>query len=334
VTRMVPPQPPQETKAEPPPETKAVSRLKIYLVNLTSRRASNLFLLALGVGVIAIWFDVLLPWVPVFVVLLYGLTLFYATTFLYVSLSEMTSNSPYFLGFLFFLFSIYRSFSAFETSQLTTSKVIGQLGSALLATLVGLAFRQLIFAYSPGQADQDTFFRTLEEELRSSATQYKKSQAELVGLLHEFVASRELLFTEEAKASKRFVQNMEKTAKVFDSAFENYPTMISTALTESAKGVTKLRKAIDEMAISANELKPPLFNETAREVDALKVATADLTKHISALGESMIVMTRSSGTAASSSLETFKKIEQEVKAVDAILEDFINVMRNKIAAFR
>ena len=39
-------------------------------------------------------------------------------------------------------------------------------------------------------------------------------------------------------------------------------------------------------------------------------------------------------TAASSSLETFKKIEQEVKAVDAILEDFINVMRNKIAAFR
>jgi len=291
-------------------------------------------MLALGVGVIGIWFDVLLPWVPVLVVLLYGLTLFYATTFLYVSLSEMTSNSPYFLGFLFFLFSIYRSFSAFETSHLTTSQVIGQLGSALLATLVGLAFRQLIFAYAPGQADQDAFFRTLEEELRSSATQYKKSQAELVALLHEFVASRELLFTEEEKASKRFVQNMEKTAKVFDSAFENYPTMISTALSESAKGVTKLRKALDELAVSAKELKPPLFNETAREVDALKVATADLAKHIGALGESMTAITQSSGAAASTSLETLKKIEREVKAVDAILEDFINIMRSKMAAFR
>jgi hypothetical protein len=262
------------------------------------------------------------------------MTLFYATKVLFVPHSEMTNNSPYFLGFLFFLFSIYKSFSGFDASLSMASKVIGQLGAALLSTVVGLTFRQLLFAYAPGQADQDQFFRTLEEELRSSATQYKKSQAELIELLHEFVASRELLFAEEEKASKRFVQNMEKTAKVFDSAFENYPTMISTALTESAKGIAKLRKALDELAVSAKELKPPLFSETAREVEALKVAAADLAKHMASLGESMGVMTQSSGTAAHSSLETLKTIEKEAKAVDAILEEFINIMRTRMAAFR
>jgi hypothetical protein len=319
---------------QPPPGTRAVTSFKKYLLNLTARRASHLFLLALVAGLISIWFEVGLPWIPALLVFFYGLLLLYAAKVLYVSHSEMTNNSPYFLGFVFFLFSIYRSFSGFDPSQVKTSKVIGQLGAALLSTLVGLPFRQLLFAYAPGQADQDQFFRTLEEELRSSATQYKKSQAELVQLLHEFVASRELLFAEEEKASNRFVQNMEKTARIFDNAFENYPTMISTALTESAKGVTKLRRALDELAVSAEELKPPLFNETAREIEALKVATGDFGKHIASLGESMTLMTQSSGAVANRSLETLKTLEKEVKVVDAILEEFINIMRSRIAAFR
>src|SRR5690242_770686 len=115
---------------QPPPATRTVTSLKEYLLNLTSRRAFHLFLLALVVGAISIWSDLLLPWIPAFVVLAYGLTLFYAAKVLFVSHSEMTNNSPYFLGFLFFLFSIYRSFSGFDASQLMTSKVISQLGAA------------------------------------------------------------------------------------------------------------------------------------------------------------------------------------------------------------
>lgn len=286
-------------------------------------------------------------------VLVYGLLLFYAAKAFFVSHSEMTNNSPYFLGFLFFLISLFRTFTGFDSSQpLSPSAVIGQLGSALLSTIVGLPFRQLLFAYAPAQADQDEFFRTLEEELRRSATQFKKSQAELVDLLQEFIASRELLFSEEEKASKRFVQNMEKTAKVFDHAFENYPTVISTALTESAKGVTKLRNALDELVVNTKELKAPVFIDTLREVEGLRQATADLARQIVSLKESMEGMTQvteklpakietafeaartQSGAAGSKLLEGLKMIEEDVKAVDAILDDFLSVLRSRVAALR
>src|SRR5271169_1636680 len=54
--------------------------------------------------------------------------------------------------------------------------IFRQLGTALVATIVGLPFRQALFAYAPGQQDQDTFYRNLEEELRRSASEFRKSQ--------------------------------------------------------------------------------------------------------------------------------------------------------------
>jgi hypothetical protein len=72
---------------------------RTYLVNLTSRRAVVLFLISLVCGAVFIVAGVGLPWTPALVVSAYGAVLLYCAKVLLVPHSEMTNNSPYFLGF-------------------------------------------------------------------------------------------------------------------------------------------------------------------------------------------------------------------------------------------
>ncbi len=85
----------------------------------------------------------------------------------HVSHSDLTNNSPYFLGFVLFLFSLFVTFTryALHPEAMQMGFVIRELGASLLTTVVGLPFRQWLFAYDPAQLEQDAYYRTLEEEL-------------------------------------------------------------------------------------------------------------------------------------------------------------------------
>ncbi len=158
---------------------RSVAVIRAYFLNLTSRRAVLLFLMALGAGAILIVANVCLPWSPPLIVVIYGSVLLVTAKFYRVPHSDMTNNSPYFLAFLFFLLSLATAFwnLRLASADLQLGDIVHQLGGALIATIVGIPFRQLLFAYSPEQADQDLYFRALEEELRRSATEFKRSQA-------------------------------------------------------------------------------------------------------------------------------------------------------------
>ena len=179
-----------------------------YLLKLTSRKAFNLFVAAAALGAVSIFFDIGIPWIPALIVTVYGLLLFYSAKTFLVTHSDLTNNSPYFLGFLFFLMTIFATFHAINNSgdNIDVGLVLRQLGAALLTTIIGLPFRQLLFAYAPGQQDQDTYYRNLEEELRRSATEFRKSQSELVHLLRDFIKTRATLFAEEEAASRKYFQ--------------------------------------------------------------------------------------------------------------------------------
>jgi hypothetical protein len=259
--------------------------VKSYLLHLTTRRAVHLFIGALLLGTTAIAFDIGLPWLPALIVALYGSVLLYTAKVYVISHSEMTNNSPYFLGFLLFLISLMRTFAglSFTDSDSQVGFIIHQLGAALSTTIVGLPFRQLLFAYSPAQADQDLFFRTLEEELRRSATEFKKSQAELVQLVQEFVEVRKSLFSDEEKASRRYIKNLEKAVSLFDNDLSSYPTTIAAAIGESAKSANSLMGKLHELSQAVADTDPAQVAAALNHFAVIKGSATDLSKELQTL---------------------------------------------------
>ena len=328
--------------------------IKTYLLNLTTRRAVIMFLAAFGLGLISIVFGFGLPWVPAIIVAIYGSILLYAEKEYLVSLSEMTSNSPYFLGFLFFLIALAKTFHTFsvEATDTQLQDVIRQFGSALFPTIVGLPFRQLLFAYSASQADQDLFFRTLEEELRQSAAEFRRSQVELVQLVHEFVEMRRGLFSEEEKAARRYIHNLEKAIALFDTSLSDYPIAISSTLSSCAQSLHELKEKLLELNQAAEHTHPRQLSDMVAHFDSVKTSAGSLAGELinlkstvellRALAEKVppsikeqLVSTKVDLDEARSDLRVkIASIQSDLTAIDKVLTDFVIVAQERIEDIR
>jgi hypothetical protein len=328
--------------------------IKTYLVNLTTRRAASLFFGGLLIGVICILSGFGLPWSPGIVVAAYGCVLWYAEKVCLVSHTEMTNNSPYFLGFLFFLVALANTFHSFsvQASDLQLQYVIRQLGSALIPTIVGLPFRQLLFAYSASQADQDLFFRTLEDELRRSATEFRRSQTELVQLVQEFVEMRRGLFSEEEKASRRYVHNLEKAIALFDTTLSDYPIVISSTLSSCAQSVSGLKEKLRELSQAVEHTDPRQLSDIVAQFASVKTSAGGLAgelanlkstvEHLRALAETVPAGIKDQLASAKVDLDGVRadlrdkvaSIQSDLTAIDKVLTDFVIVAQGRIEAIR
>lgn len=305
----------------------ALNPLADYLLRLTSRKAFNLFLAAFVLGAASIYFDIGIPWVPAVVVVCYGLLLFYSAKFFLVTHSDLTNNSPYFLGFLFFLMSVFSTFHGIAGSgdNVDSARVLRQLGAALLTTIVGLPFRQLLFAYAPGQQDQDVFFRNLEEELRRSATEFRKSQSELVDLLRLFIETRKTLFAEEEAASKKYLNGLATAASTFVEFNGTYPGLIVSALRESSKAVASMRESLESLNLHVNKIDPQFLQELVTYFGHVKSSV----KALEETAQSTSVALGGLGTAATAFPD---KIAVVTSGMKANTDDFANELRNRLAS--
>ncbi len=328
--------------------------LRKYLVNLTSRRAVILFIASMALGALLIWGDVGLPWTPAIVVGAYGALLLYCEVSLLVPHSEMTSNSPYFLGFLFFLISLLRTFWTVSSlsDDLQLGQIVHQLGGALLATVVGLPFRQLLFAYSPSQAEQDIFFRTLEEELRRSATEFKRSQAELVEMIQQFVQARREMFSDEEKASRRYVRSLEKALGMFDEGTANYPATISAALASCSASLQILQEKSSELAQAAQTISPDKLQDLVSQFASVRDSSAQLTLGLSALQSGLLrleQMAAGLGPSVGAHLrnaqlefdevrgqlrQRVNDIRTDISEIDQVLTHFVALTQERVGALR
>lgn len=328
--------------------------IRTYLVNLTARRAALLFFAALVLGIVSIGFGLGLPWVPAIIVAAYGGVLLYAEKQYRVSYNEMTSNSPYFLGFLFFLIALARTFTSFsvEATDAQLQYVIRQLGAALLPTIVGLPFRQLLFAYSASQADQDMFFRTLEDELRRSAAEFRRSQVEMVQLLQEFSEMRRGLFSEEEKAARRYVRSLEKAIALFDTSLSDYPIVISSTLSGCAQSVTALKEKLLELGQAVEGAQPRQLSDMISQFDSVKNNASGLAselsnlkstiEHLRALAEGVPAGIQEQLASAKVELDAARSdlrgkivsIQTDLTAIDKVLTDFVAVAQERIEDIR
>ncbi|HWG19901.1 MAG TPA: hypothetical protein VG225_05160 [Terracidiphilus sp.] len=258
--------------------------LREFLLNLTAGRAFRFFLVCFLLGVGSIWADLWLPWVPCLVVLAYGLALLYSAVALQVPHSEATNNSPYFLGFVFFLASLLRAFysASFERDgQLDV--VIHQLGVALLTTIIALPLRQALFAFSPSQSDEDLFYRNLEEELRRSASEFRRAQVEMVQIIQEMVEVRRSFFTEERQAVKRYVESLSKATSILDGSINSYPNAISATLKTCTQNFGELEERIRSLAAAAATVDGPGLKSSLASFAVVGTAAKELEASIAAL---------------------------------------------------
>jgi hypothetical protein len=323
---------------------------RTYLANLTSSRAAHFFIICLICGALLIVGNVALPWAPALVVVLYGSVLLYCAMVLRVPHSEMTNNSPYFLGFLFFLISLFRSFWGFSpASEDPQLGYLGrQLGGALLATICGLPFRQLLFAYSPAQADQDIFFRALEDDLRSSAAEYRRSQVELVQITNDFIEARKAMFSEEGKASRRYIAGLEKAIGIFEESGIVYPSMISSALSSCAQSLKTLQERSLELSQAAQSFDPGKLKEMVAEFTAVKERSADLAVGLGALKTTVLQLDQLAAALPSAVgahvrdagaefdgvrvrlRQSLDAIQSDISAIDKVLTDFVTITQENV----
>jgi hypothetical protein len=307
--------------------------IKDALVNLTTRGAFKLFLCAIALGAVSVAADFWLPWFPALVVALYGSCLVYAEIKGHVSLSDLTNNSPYFLGFILFLFSLFITFLRYgrQPEQMQMGFVIRELGASLLTTIVGLPFRQWLFAYDPAQQDQDLFYHALEEELRRSAGEFKKSQIELVGLVEQFVETRKTLFAEEEAASEKYISNLKRGVSVFDESFAEYPSLISSALDSCTNILGILRTKLEVLSTTITGIDASNLKQAETELQKLTEQSAALRESLGLLAQSVVGLTARAGLIPRVVAEAFNSTKTIAADSATQLRDQLSVLRKDIA---
>jgi hypothetical protein len=297
--------------------------IKRFLIDLDSVKAAYLFLVALLAASFSIVFDVGLPAIPIAVVLAYGCVLLAASHWYVVPHGEMTKNSPYFLGFLLFLVALYSIFR--ETSgDFRQAKILPRLAAALLPTIIGLSIRQFLFATDPAQRDHDAFYRTLEEELKHNAVEFKKAQIQLVELVRDFTNARQTLLAAEEKTAQDYVDHMRKAVAIFEESASAYPKAILDAITALNKRLTTVVQKLDHTVEIAGTLD---LNAVANASTALRSLSSELTdarNQLTALGTGVQATTSNLSGVAS-------MLEETVKKTQITVEQFTEVFLNGIA---
>ena len=268
--------------------------IKRVLLNLTTRDAFKLFILALALGAISIAVDFALPWLPAAIVAIYGSCLLYAEIKGHVSHSDLTNNSPYFLGFVLFLFSLFVTFTryALHPEAMQMGLLMRELGASLLTTVVGLPFRQWLFAYDPAQLQAGCVLPHIRKKSLGGALEAsKRSQVELVKLVSEFVEARKTLFADEQSASELYCRNLKRAISVFDGAISEYPIAISSALDACSKTLAKLKTKLEALTTSIGQLDATQLQQTEIELQKLKDQTVALRENLSILSQTVTELT-------------------------------------------
>jgi methyl-accepting chemotaxis protein len=268
---------------------------RAYLVGLTTRQAFGLFSLSLAIGATSIVFNFGVPWVPALAVLIYGSILLISLIKYQVQHSEATINSPYFLGFVLFLLSLFITFRsiALDSDAPQLDLITRQLGSALLTTIIGLPIRQALMALGRTQADQDLFFRTLEDELRQSATEFRKAQTELAQIIRELSESRRVLLTDERKAVSRYVASLRKATEFLDGTVGQYPAVLAAAMEGCSANLDLLKERLNNFSSSLAELDGVKIQKSFESCMGLPVAVTGVDAALTELRNSLAITSRS-----------------------------------------
>jgi hypothetical protein len=214
---------------------------------------------------------------------------------------------------------------------LDEKRILPQMGAALIPTVVGLALRQLLFAYDIAQREQDAFYRSLEEELRQSATEFKKAQQRLVAVITEFVDTRTTLFGQEEIASQKYVAALGKATGIFVETADAYPTAIAKALTQLNQRLTGALAKLQSFIDIAQSLDATALADASEHLRSLSASAGGLVAQMSKLTTSVGLADKSiealPGQLDSTLKVSVKKFSESAAGMTKVTEETLQALK-------
>jgi len=305
------------------------------------------FVVALGAGCFSIH-QVPSAWpVPAALVLVYSLFLWTTQLEGGRQVRDTIRDSPYYLGFLLTQIALVALFIRFRPGAGSLVDLSHGLGIALSTSIVGLASRQVFVLASPPPPAE----RPLQQEdpIRQALVEHQRTQREFAAFVDSFVAQREQLMDAERASSREYVKAMKTTLASLQRVQERVGDNIEKAARQSSELLDRSHRSMTESIVGATDALATrteslrsrlsaLEGDITRissglrgaspvpDLESLRSASAETAAAMRTLGESGAVI----GRTARETSDLAGAILDDLKAVDAILTEFVAIASQRI----
>ena len=281
------------------------------------------FLAALAITSYLIYADFRQPWSAGAVVLAYSVYLIIVAERQLLPQTAEIKDSPYYLGFLLTLAALLLSFLRVNEP----TYLLGAIGSALSTTFVGLVFRSILHLRDQEDLVQKQVFTELQEEIKRSATGFRRAQQKLIEVINSFVNTREELLKRDEQTTSKYLSAMEEFLEELKVLQATYFNSLSSAVEEVTP---KARESIVQMEALNKELRELRAGMTSsspvQAIDSLRLAANQAELSLGRLCSEL----QSSAGAFKSMQSIAGATESDLKAIDYILSDFIETAKKHI----
>jgi hypothetical protein len=253
---------------------------------------------------------------------LYVAALVYAQKVYLVAINSTVKDSPYVLGFILTmaaLTKIFRDIAGVSggTLGIPIRTVVGEAGTAILATVVGLFGRQLLLSLDPLEYDRDLQFQSIAQQVRDSTAEFHRTQRRFLGLVEEFVSARERLFSREESASTAYVQRLESHNQLLVQLEQQYPARIANITKALDDAIDELKRGVTVGATELTKFNEALSSVLASEGEALGRAVVEGNSRLVAGNEQMSRHADAANAAFEHLAQVLRGRAEEVREISA-----------------
>lgn len=250
-----------------------------------------LFLFSFIIGALCIYFTIIELVFPLVIVFFYSALLYIIDRSKYLSLSSFDKNSPYYLGFLFTLFSLFSLSIKSGFSFVSTASLLTTMSIALSTTILGLILRQILLSMSiPPSEDYLDLLKHIQDHTKNLQEAFVPVKSHVTKALNEFETIKKTVLERENKAVSQSAEKLrqdifaglegtfsEKIKGVLDSVsdfyIEDHDTTIGQILPDSYKG--EISERLDKFY---REVMDSLNKNTEKFLDSLSQLSLQLKK--------------------------------------------------------
>ena len=251
-----------------------------------------LFLFSFIIGALCIYFTLMELVFPLIIVFFYSVVLYFIDRSKYLSLSGFEKNTPYYLGFLFTLFSLFSLSIQSDFSFDSTASLLTTMSIALSTTILGLIMRQILLSLSiPPSEDYLVLLKQIQDHTQNLQEAFVPVKSHVTNALNEFETIKKAVLERENKTVSQAAEKLrkdifaglegtfsEKIKGVLDSVsdfyIEDHDTTIGQILPDSYK--VEISERLDNFY---REVMDSLNKNTGIFLDSLSQLSLQLKKN-------------------------------------------------------
>ncbi len=256
-----------------------------------TQSATLFFLFSFIIGALSIYFTIMELVFPLVIVFAYSALLYFIDRSKYLSLSSFEKNTPYYLGLLFSLFSLFslsiKSGFSFDSTNLLTTMSI-----ALSTTILGLIMRQILLSVSiPPSEDYLALLKQIQDQTQNLQGAFEPIKSHVTKALNEFESIKKAVLERENNAVSQSAEKLRQDIfaglegtfskrikialdSVSDFYIEGQDTTIGQILPDSYKA--EISERLDNLY---REVMDSLNKNTEEFLDSLNQLSLQLKKY-------------------------------------------------------